>query len=953
VENWRVYRRLIGHDNDVQDLGWSPDSSILVSVGLDSKVVVWSGHTFEKLKTISSHKSHVKGITFDPANKYFATAADDRTLKIFRFTPPGPTSTAHDQANNFNLETTISAPFESSPLTTYFRRCSWSPDAACIAAANGVNGPLSSAIIIYRGTWQTDINLIGHEGPLEVCAFSPRLYNLRRPDDPDSPSNLVSMVACAGQDRALSVWATVHPRPLVVAFDLALKSISDLAWHPDGSTLFVTALDGSVLAVVFQHDDIGKVTSLDENLKSISKYGTGRRGAGFVEGPVGLLLEEKSKAVEMSQAEGRMQQLMGNGMVAGQAPPSNMANGGGALTPDTRAAAEASNTPSNADERRPQPNGHGAGDPTKPDPTKPDPKTQQQTDPDAVKLEKLKQRVTITSDGKKRVAPLLVAGKPGSAQTSLPSSQLVAATMEVANTDASQPVLDLSEPYDKLPKGGLTALLIGNKRKLADPEGREGGSTEKRIKKATRDGEVPVLVNTVQGLALPSSLPAEVEVDPTPEFLRPAVVNPSLSTSQLRLAVPALRSRISFVLDPHNDMISRLNQAAKPADGSLANQPGSASGLVLDVRNPPPPAAGRSMERQPSRVSVNKGAQTVWQDFLFKPVLLVTGNSNFWAAACEEGSIYAWTPAGRRLLNAIVVDAQPVIFESRAWWLLCVTAVGMCHVWNLQSISAPHAPVSLAPILNIASLVMRGSDNHLQPGPAVTAARLNSRGQIVVTLSNGEGYLYSSSLRAWQRVSETLWAAGSHYWNTIDSSVGSLSAMGLGGGAEDDDAANSASAGVISFLERRTNQEVFRQPRGGQMQRWMQMLFSREGLAGLESTVSIAHLENRIAAALQLGARHDFRVNLFMYAKRLGAENLHGKLEELLKGLLGGIDEDTGDDDGLEGASRRHAHGDETWHGSSEQLCGWDRHELLKGVILLLGKFRSEPFFFLSSRSSY
>jgi protein HIRA/HIR1 len=220
-----VVRRLIGHDNDVQDLGWSFDSSILVSVGLDSKVVVWSGHSFEKLKTLSNHQSHVKGITFDPANKYFATASDDRTIKVYRFNSPPPNASQQDQVNNFVLDNTITAPFQTSPLTTYFRRCSWSPDGAHIAAANATNGPVSSVAILSRGTWDGDISLVGHEGPVEVTSFSPRLFYRDQPR-PEANGSItqptVTIVACAGQDKCLSVWNTSFPRPFMISQELVM-----------------------------------------------------------------------------------------------------------------------------------------------------------------------------------------------------------------------------------------------------------------------------------------------------------------------------------------------------------------------------------------------------------------------------------------------------------------------------------------------------------------------------------------------------------------------------------------------------------------------------------------------------------------------------------------------------------------------------------------------------------
>ncbi|KAH8694338.1 hypothetical protein GQ44DRAFT_719487 [Phaeosphaeriaceae sp. PMI808] len=120
---------------------------------LDSIVVVWSGHSFEKLKILSNHQSHVKGITFDSANKYFATASDDRIIKDYRFNYPPP---------------------------------------------NATNGPFSSVAILARGTWDGDISLVGHEGLVEVTLFSPRLF-YREPPRADHDGSVFQPRGCTGK----------------------------------------------------------------------------------------------------------------------------------------------------------------------------------------------------------------------------------------------------------------------------------------------------------------------------------------------------------------------------------------------------------------------------------------------------------------------------------------------------------------------------------------------------------------------------------------------------------------------------------------------------------------------------------------------------------------------------------------------------------------------------------
>ena len=899
VENWRVLRRLIGHDNDVQDVGWSYDSSILVSVGLDSKVVVWSAHTFEKLKTLAHHQSHVKGITFDPANKYFATASDDRTIKIFRFTSPPPNATPYDQANNFVLETTITTPFMSSPLTTYFRRASWSPDGNHIAAANAVNGPVSSVAIVNRGSWDSDINLIGHEGPVEVCAFSPRMF-YREPLtqahlDAQGHSLIpsVTVIACAGQDKTLSVWNTSFARPFVITQELANKSISDLAWTPDGERLFVSSLDGGIMAVIFEPGELGYPASMKENEKALTKYGAGRK-AGIIEGPDAMLLEEGSKAGELRGVQGRMGELMGDGGVQ----PKPAVNGTGS-TPIPSANGTA------------QPNGQPA-----PEPPKPQSLTEK-------KINELKSRVEIVN-GKKRIRPLLVATSSNVAESSLPQTQLVSTSGQGAKapSDAPTTILDLSKPYDGLPRGGLAALLVGNKRKYAEIEGDPERRIEKRLGLAVQDGSAPIVMNGTDGL-IPPSLAKETESE-LPSVLRPAIVNPALSVSQTRLAVPVLRS-----------VITRPVGSAEKRDDK-ADPAQSEDTVMLEARNATGVSrTGRLQDRDPTRINCTRHGQSLWQDYLLKPVLLLTGNANFWAAACEDGSLYVWTPAGRRLLNALVLEAQPCIIDCRGWWLMCITAVGLCHVWNIKTLSSPHPPVSVAPILDIA---VHSQGPHLTPSPGIVWARLNTVGRVVIAMSNGDGYTYFPDMYVWQRLSEPWWAVGSQYWSTTDSSVPGYGAKEDQNGKDKPDVPDTVSeenlsAGIIPLLERNTTNQAQLRGRSYFLARLIKALIGAENYEGFEASVSVAHLENRVAAAMSLGAREEFRVYLFMYAKRLGAEGLKGKIEELLRTLLGDIFTEDGKKTTVEKASEK----GKGWNSTEDEICGWQRTELLKDVVLILG----------------
>jgi len=237
----------------------------------------------------------------------------------------------------------------------------------------------------------------------------------------------------------------------------------------------------------------------------------------------------------------------------------------------------------------------------------------------------LQQKVTITKDGKKRVAPTFLGSSVNApVANSLPESSLLSTQATASETART---LHLSSPSASIPRGGMPTMLIGNKRK--QPE-----AADDEIEGSSR-------IEVTNGLSK--------DAQTVPSVLRPAVMSPASTVSQVRLGVPRVMSHFDY-------------------------SPGERTGLLLEARNGPG-------QTSPSRVTLSKGKSIIWTDYVPRAVLLMTSNDVGYAAACEDGSVITWTKAGRRLLPPLVLEAQPCFLESQGQYMLCITSVGMLHIW--------------------------------------------------------------------------------------------------------------------------------------------------------------------------------------------------------------------------------------------------------------------------------
>ncbi|EDO18467.1 hypothetical protein Kpol_1032p61 [Vanderwaltozyma polyspora DSM 70294] len=648
-EHWTVRKRLVAHDNDIQDICWAPDSSILVTVGLDRSIIVWNGVTFEKIKRFDVHQSHVKGVVFDPANKYFATASDDRTLKIFRYHKTGDSM--------FTVEHIVRKPFKESPLTTYFRRLSWSPDGQHIAAPNATNGPVSSVVIINRGTWDTNISLIGHDAPTEVVKFNPRLFEIptenksKRESDgsetslPKSSHNSIeSIVASAGQDKTLALWCTNRIRPLFVAYDIANKSITDLVWTPNGRVLFATSLDSSITAFIFDKNELGKTVSLERNMEELHRYGVDKDSLDFPESVKQLYLEDSVKKINIRQPEKIDSKLLESRITMESSPKVH--------PPTSKEQNEKKSERVNI------------------------------LVPKRARDEQLNK--TVVKNGKKRVAPTLISSgySPNKAQQSingLNSSNDESNILKLSSVQKPATLFNLSKKFSSssfpIPRLGVHSLIMGTRERTriktdANPED-SGDANSINI---SYNGE-----NSIGG----NDSDKEEEVMLT--------LNSKLTPDKVWSDEPSLRYLENSSILPDTDSV--LLQCGDLEDFH-----------VLEIRN----GVERSIQfdkdalfDNPTRViGYNRGKRSL-EFFIPEVIISVIGSAKYkcWCMATSDGSLYIVSTNGQFKLPKISIGhkiIKMVIFDTT---LVVLTERGLFFGWDLLKLKCVIKNISILPIL--------------------------------------------------------------------------------------------------------------------------------------------------------------------------------------------------------------------------------------------------------------
>ncbi|KAM7004527.1 protein HIRA isoform 2-T2 [Passerculus sandwichensis] len=882
VEQWRCVSILRSHSGDVMDVAWSPHDAWLASCSVDNTVVIWNAVKFpEILATLKGHSGLVKGLTWDPVGKYIASQADDRSLKVWR-------------TLDWQLETSITKPFDECGGTTHVLRLSWSPDGHYLVSAHAMNNSGPTAQIIERDGWKTNMDFVGHRKAVTVVKFNPKIFKKKQKNGSSTKSSCPYCCCAVGsKDRSLSVWLTCLKRPLVVIHELFDKSIMDISWTLNGLGILVCSMDGSVAFLDFSQDELGDPLS-EEEKSNIHQSTYGKSLAIMTEAQLSTTIIENPEMLKYQQ---RQQQ--------GDQKNSSIREGSGNSTAPKVASMV---------------NGESLED---------------------IRKNLLKKQVeTRTADGRRRITPLCIAQLDtgdfstaffnsipisgtlsGSMMSSQSNQQLMSLDSNAANslntskTSVEPTAASIKPTDDAANKDGVNATsasaapsassssVLTTPSKIEPMKAFDSRFTERS--KATSG--TAVVTNTNQTVVdrlkdqnlIKDNKPKDIlESSSDSEEKIPAVKPLSVPKRKLELEGETVekkkkgRPRKDSRLVPVTLTVQSPATLASEKDAACISAPALAlklptpipqksftlqicsdPSMYLEVENEMTTVGGSKL----SRLKCNREGKE-WETVLTSRILAAAGSCEIVTVACEKRTLSVFSACGRRLLPPIILNTPISTLHCTGSCIMALTTAATLSVWDVHKQTAIVRDESLQTIFS-------GSD------ATVSQILLTQHGIPVMSMSDGKAYCFNPSLSTWNLVSDKQDSLAQ--CADFRTSLPSQEAMQC--------------SGPLAVIQGRTSNS------GRQAAR----LFSMPHLVQQETT--LAYLENQIAAALILQSSHEYHHWLLIYARYLVNEGFEYRLRELCKDLLGPV----------------HYSAGSQWEST---VMGLRKRELLKELLPVIGQ---------------
>lgn len=880
------------------DFCWSADDQLMAFTSMNNEVILYDViygkmisnlHLHENIK-VSNPKDGsseeisipVKGVTFDKVhNNLLFTLGDDKVLHVVKY------NLVHDEYLGRKFEYSIIQDFNgiinSAKLNkATIKKISISPDDKLIACPNTSKSKTMKISLVSRGKgdsdWKLTKELSASGYKCFMTLFSPCIYKNYKEEN-------FYLLASLSTDSALSIWRTDMHVPLYVITDLT-PPVLDFCWSSDGSYIFLTLQNGNMMVVVLNLDMFGNQLypnnelTLDLHIKTRDalplEFERMTEWRSFLNDHPELVKEKAQEVLDEETKKIKVRPLETK-----SAPPS--ANNQSTSNPSSKLPV-VTNTEKGVENNKE--NQKNVSDKEKQQNIIDKEKQKNQTK----EAENIKEKESENEKNK-----VLDKMKQKEKETKSKHIDKNKSQNSVKNDKAKE--LDKSkitarENKDKTIKSPNTETSTNKDTKKPSAVDKSEKENSKKRPLATSNYDLPsnsvpkdlnakvVKMMKKDSSQSTNSLKKKRDVDPT-EFIGSVVINPQISFSNVRIATPKLRTNITYKL---------------PDDESLR----------MDIKN------GNGLESQPTRISLSKDLskgdnKQLFLDFIPQKIHVICGSPKYWALATSTGQILTYSQHGRRVLPALVLGSPLSFLEMKDSFLLAVTSIGELYVWNLDEKKSIFKPISLYPLLqplyssgqalatsnfNTSTSASEKGDNVggnsnvnidsnglvfvngelLTRSENLTMCSVTSQGIPIVTLSNGNGYLFNKEMNVWSLISDSWWAFGSQYWDT-SISIDSLKNVGL-----------------LEYMESHTNEEIDRKGKAKFFSKVSKMMLMREGYESLETVISLNHLENKINFYLFLKDYKNYKTFLIMYAKRLSELNLKNRLLEIFQSLFVDVD---------------------------------------------------------------